>query len=140
MKPPNLLGPSCCCPTQCWHVNHTCVPASPHQPKLAIPWPCAGPGGQTLRQAPALAARRPATWMHTWAPDAGEGQAALERSPHRPTARTHQVKRSEGQAALECGPHRPTAGTHRVKRSAVWGSRAPLKEASEATDKVGTPP
>lgn len=78
--------------------------------------------------------------MHTWAPDAGEGQAALERSPHRPTARTHQVKRSEGQAALECGPHRPTAGTHRVKRSAVWGSRAPLKEASEATDKVGTPP
>lgn len=87
---------------RCWHVNCTRVPASPHWPKLAVPWPRAGPGGQTLRQGPALAAR-------ILPPGRTRGLQMLK------------ARRLPWSAATAGPPSR----TRRVKRSAEQGSWAP---------------
>lgn len=108
-------------PPRCWHVNHTCVPASPHQLKLTVPWLRMGPGGQTLRRGPALAARRPP-------PGYTRGLQMLVRAgqpwsaaPTGPPARAHRVKHSEGG-----GPERPSGRPPRPQtKRALLPDQAP---------------
>lgn len=84
---------------------------------LAVPWPCAGPGSQTLRRGPAPAACIPP-------PGCTRGLQMLMAGRH----------------PWSTGTAGPPSQTRRVKRSAGWGSWAPLGEASKAIARAGTPP